>query len=289
MLAKPGNALNRTMKKLLVIFLTVISFTRLSMAQAIEGLVKDAKTKAPLPYVNIGIIGKATGTVTDSEGRFNIIIGQADANDSVKVSMIGYQSKRYSVADFRKEPEKIILIDLLPTSFKLKEVKVGNRKFKDGVLGIIAPPDNLGVGFTGNKLGNEMAELIPNKYPAAFIRQFNAILYQNDEFTTPPAKLRLNFYSVKNGLPDQLLNDKNIFVTVNKGDKKISVDLTTYDIYADGDFFASLEYIESSPGRGLMFCSNSSKSAKSAFRPTSQANWNYAASADLGFTVQIGY
>jgi hypothetical protein len=70
-------------------------------AQVFEGIVKDAKTNLPLPYVNVGIIGKSVGTVTDSTGRYKLNLANHDA-DSLKLSMIGYAAQTYQVADFLK-------------------------------------------------------------------------------------------------------------------------------------------------------------------------------------------
>jgi hypothetical protein len=49
-------------------------------AQVFDGVVKDAKTGVPLPYVNVGIVNKGVGTVTDNAGRFKInLSGHATA------------------------------------------------------------------------------------------------------------------------------------------------------------------------------------------------------------------
>jgi hypothetical protein len=129
-------------------------------AQTFEGVVKDAKTNQPLPYVNVGIIGKSVGTVTDSAGRYKLNLANHDA-DSLKLSMIGYIAQTYQVSAFVKTPHKTLLLQ--PSVTQLKEVKVSNKKWKEVILGNTSQSDNSNAGFRENSLGYEIGTVIKIK------------------------------------------------------------------------------------------------------------------------------
>lgn len=270
------------MKRLFVATLTLLLVSALAaQAQLFDGVVKDAKTNQPLPYVNVGIIGKSIGTVTDSAGRYNLTLANHDA-DSLRISMIGYRALTYRVSDFLKKDQKII--SLTPVVTQLKEVKVSNKKWKEVILGNTTQSKSGNAGFRSNRLGYEMGTIIKIKKSPTYIKEFNASIASE---VTQPVKLRLNFYSVKDGLPDQLLQNQNIFVTVNKGQEKININLEQYNIYVEDKFFVSLEWIENAGGRGVMFSAGLSLFGSGAIisRETSQATWEKVNIASIGFNV----
>jgi hypothetical protein len=57
----------------------------------IRGLVIDSKTRRPLPYANIFLFAKNTGTVTNTNGRFELKVTPADMTDTLGISYIGYK------------------------------------------------------------------------------------------------------------------------------------------------------------------------------------------------------
>ena len=232
-------------KSLIAALLIMASF--FSNAQVFEGVVKSAKTNLPISYVNVGIIGKSVGTVTDSTGHFRLNLAGHDA-DTLRFSIIGYIPETYNVASFVSNTRKFVLLQ--PSITQLKEVKVSNKKWKEITLGNTSQSDNSNAGFDDNKLGHEIGTVIKIKKSPTFLKRFNVhITYAS----TNPVRLRLNFYTLKNGLPDRLMQDQNIYVDVLTGQKDIHVNLVPYNIYADDNFFVSLEWIENSKGRGLMF------------------------------------
>lgn len=272
------------MKKIMLFVVCVLIQQLNANAQVLEGIVKDAKTNNNLAFVNVGIIGKAIGTVTDDSGHFKLTLNN-NGSDSLRISMIGYQPKTYRVSDFVMQFKSGQTILLAPAIHQLAEVKISGRKLKEAVLGNTTRSQTTDAGFTSNKLGNEIGEIIKIKRSPTFLKQFNASLAHAP---TDSVKLRLNFYSVKNGLPDKILQQENIFITANKGQDKITVDLTPYHIVATDKFFVSLEWIEDAPGSGLMFSASLFSSAIIA-RETSQASWEKLGLAGVGFNVLAAY
>ena len=81
------------MKPVLISILLLFYFQLQSQTTRIYGIVQDARTQEPLAgasltyYISSGVFGG----ISNSEGRFSI--NQAEKPDSLKISMIGYQSR----------------------------------------------------------------------------------------------------------------------------------------------------------------------------------------------------
>ncbi|QHS56980.1 carboxypeptidase-like regulatory domain-containing protein [Mucilaginibacter sp. 14171R-50] len=272
------------MKRLLLVAFLIFSGL-FANAQVFDGVVKDAKTNLPLPYVNVGIIGKAVGTVTDSLGRYKINLAGHDA-DTLKLSMIGYIAQTYKVAGFINGNKQIIALQ--PSVTELKEVKVSNKKWKEVVLGNTSQSENTNAGFDANRLGHEIGTIIKIKKSPTYLKRFNAHITDAPLY---PVKLRLNFYTLKKGMPDQLMQNQNIFVDVPAGQKDIHVNLEPYNIFAENNFFVSLEWIENSKGHGLMFSAYLSLFGSGAIisRETSQADWEKEGIAGVAFNILAEY
>lgn len=104
--------------------------SHLCMGQAVyEARVVDATTNEPLPFVNVGIVGQNIGTVTDDAGRFRITLEYQYANDSVKVSMIGYDSKSWTV-DCLLDHINDSTIKLNKANNQIKQVEINSDKLR---------------------------------------------------------------------------------------------------------------------------------------------------------------
>lgn len=272
------------MKRRILIALLLLLNIAGAQAQVFEGIVKDAKNNEVLSYVNVGIVGKAIGTVTDNNGHFSLTLNN-NGSDSLRISMIGYLPKSFLVSDFIKNYSPGEIISLSPFSQQLAEVVIKSAKLKQVVLGNTTQSKSADAGFTSGKLGNEIGIVIKIKKSPTYLKQFNASLAHA---ASDSVKLRLNFYSVVNGLPDKILQQQNIFVTVKKGDDKVTIDLTPYQIVVEDKFFVSLEWIQNARGHGLMF-SASLFGSSIISRETSQARWEKIGIASIGFNVDASY
>jgi len=269
------------------VFLTVVSillFYSLANAQAINGTVKDAKTGETLPFVNVGIVGKATGTVSNESGKYSITLNN-NAADSLRFSMVGYRPQAFAVKELATR-QGALNISLIPEVKQLKEVKVTNRKWKTAVLGNTTKSQGTNAGFTSNALGHEIGAIIKIKKSPTWLKEFNASIVEN--VLSDSVKMRLNIYSVKDGLPDQNLLHQNILVTVHKGDKGVHINLEPYNVMVEDKFFISLEWIQSARGHGVTFSASLLSSAIIA-RETSQAAWEKIGIAGVGFNVLAEY
>lgn len=274
------------MKKTLAIIFTCLCIINIASAQFISGVVKDAKTNQPLPFVNVGIVGKSVGTVTDAAGAFKLNVGN-NTTDILKVSMIGYQGQAFAVADLLKN-ETDYVMSLEPEITALNEVKIQDRKWSTKQLGNFTRSDKVIFNFGGNQLGNEVGTIINIKKSPSRLKRFTAHLLENH--LTDSVKVRLNVYTIKNGPPLNNIAPKNIYTTVHRSDKEINIDLEPYGILVSEDFFVSLEWLQSTPGRSIMFSASlfDFKSNNNIIlREASQGQWQKVALSGIGFNMLV--
>ncbi len=89
----------------------------------IRGVVTDAHTGEPLPYVSVLLKGTTVGTITDSKGKYNI--ETTAASDEIRFSFIGYEAESHKI---RKGAEQVIDIRLKLSSISLDEVTIKPKR-----------------------------------------------------------------------------------------------------------------------------------------------------------------
>lgn len=112
-------------------------------SQSIEGKIMDSETKEELSYVNIGILNSTIGTITNESGLFKLDYNEKSESLDVRITMIGYQSKTYSIKELQKGNNQI---ELEKEVFELNEVVVG---YKETLREIGTMKSNLMAGVCG--------------------------------------------------------------------------------------------------------------------------------------------
>lgn len=189
------------MKKKIIILLSIfysVFFGQSVFAQSdLIGQVLDAATKEPLLYVNIGLINKNIGTVSDDYGYFELDVNaKLNAQDTLLFSMIGFESKSFVLKDFLDQ--QLIEISLTKKATELDEVILTwdrKTKYQTKILGNKTTSKLLYAAFTTNKLGNEMGFVVRARKRPMILKKFNVSLVENDY---GPIKFRLNFYDLVN-------------------------------------------------------------------------------------------
>ncbi|MCD8032462.1 MAG: carboxypeptidase-like regulatory domain-containing protein [Bacteroides sp.] len=87
----------------------------------ISGVVKDARNKRTLEYVNVTAAGSNVGTITNSDGAFTLKIRPDIQSQSIEFSHLGYQSRTVTIPARGKQDQVFLLT---PNSVVLKEVVV---------------------------------------------------------------------------------------------------------------------------------------------------------------------
>jgi len=150
----------------------------------VYGTIVNGTTTFPLANVNIININKVKGTITNARGAFEL---DAEVNDTLHISMIGFQSLRVRVTnDWLKN--KNAKIELTEKAIALEEVVI--RKYKlTGYLEVdsklIPDKENYRYSISGLPQGYEGGEYSPK----AFSRVMNSIFN--------PADMLYNFFGKK--------------------------------------------------------------------------------------------
>lgn len=255
----------------------------LSGQTPLSGIIKSADSSKPLTYVNIGILGKGVGTVSDENGSFKIQINRIHHRDSIKISMIGYKSKTFLVQGFIAQMKKVNTIYLVEKVMELDEVVVTNKKLKTRTLGNRTTSKIITDGFDSDQLGNEAGLVIKIKRSPTYLQSFHASIAKNEH---KEIKFRLNFYNLKDGLPHENILKDNIIVTSTIKSGILSVDLKEYNIIMEEDFFVSLEWIENFGDGDLQF-SIGFLGSPVIYREASQGRWITINGVSAGFNLKV--
>lgn len=213
----------------------------------LKGMIRDQNSHERLSYASIGLFNKPVGTLTDSTGYFHIKFGTEYKNDSLQISMVGYNNKMIAVNQLLQEPSATtIYISQKPTL--LKEIVFSNHKTQTTIIGREKAGKFLQLSVHNKNnpeetIGSEMGMRMKNNNKGAFLKDFNWYISQNN-FTS--IKFRINIYSIKNDWPDSLLYNRQIFYTTDSNKTGwCHVDLDALGIQVDGDFLISLQWVES--------------------------------------------
>ncbi|GAB3824440.1 hypothetical protein GCM10028895_32780 [Pontibacter rugosus] len=208
----------------------------------LKGNIKDAATHAPVPYASIGLQGKDIGTVSNSNGAFELSVAATNASDTLVVSMMGYEQQRYTLQHLAQKLEADPTVLLEPAQHLLQEVKVTGQKLETNSLGNKATPSGVGMTpFKFSNLGNEIGLLCKVKGKITYLEAFNIDIFLNDYDTL---FFRMNIYTLENGLPKENILHEPVYLQFTGSKGKASIDLVPYDIVVDEDFVVSLEYVK---------------------------------------------
>ena len=137
-------------KKLLILFF-LLPFSIFAQS-TLSGVVRDSKSKLPLPGVNLVVQGANSSTSTGLDGKFKL--EGLKSGDKVVFSFIGYESQRFNYSG-----QKEVSISLEESASLLQEVVVqvgyGTAKKKDatGSVAVISSKDfNRGAILTADQL-----------------------------------------------------------------------------------------------------------------------------------------
>jgi len=268
-----------------IIILCLFNFS-LFAQNIVDGITKDSETKKPIPYVNIGIVKKNFGTVSDSVGKFNLNFPSTLEKDTIRLSSIGYQTKSILVKDFLLSLKMNSIVELLPDITKLREVVVTNKKLKEEIIGTRTKSKKFGNGFSNAALGCEFGSKIKIKHSPIYIKKFHANVNSN---TSQRTKFRLNFYNIKDGLPNEKIVDENIIFTIGVKQGKFILDLEEYNIIVEENFYCTIELVESQKRGEEIFFSAKFLGRTTGYRWTSQAEWQKTGKVGVGFHYTIKY
>jgi hypothetical protein len=202
----------------------------------IRGTVIDKSTAKPLQFANIFLKDQDIGATSDLNGLFKI--DRATGTRIIIVSAIGYDTRVIT------SPEDNITIELEQKTYELPEIKVTPKKHNSKI--IINPLKKI----------TSKAFVSTVDYPWIITRFFKYL----PEYTQTPIVKQLQLLTVshidsaifnlrlieadeKGGLGPDLLN-KNLIISVKKGESKTLVDLSDFRVFfPKNGFFVAVEWL----------------------------------------------
>lgn len=250
----------------LIILIFILNCNLIS-GQNISGIVINEKSKLPIEYVNIGIAGKNIGTVSNVNGKYNLLIDSQFDNDTLLFSCIGYLPFSIKIADLKKVDHKNVFLE--EKVYEINEIIIRPKIFKQKILGVTTNSKRIQAGFKDNLLGYECGILMKVK-KSAVIKSVNISVC---ECSYDTIFFRLNIYKVHGKINFENILSNPIYINLPK-DKvkdKIVIDIQSQHIGVDGDFLVTLENVKDLGKGKLFFCAGLMD--KTYYRKTSQGEW----------------
>ncbi len=201
----------------------------------LRGVVIDAETKQPIPYVNIGVKARGAGTVSDEGGAYELKVKAA--TDEVTFSAIGFTTRTIAAEELTGKGT----VALAPREYAIPTVEITGRRLSatDQIYGVRNKTRGLSVGFGSAQLGTEIA---------APIRLADSVWVKSAHFVLNHAKgdslfFRINLYELNGETPGEKLLRENVFYSEKQQKGTFTVDLTPYNLILSGDVLLSLEWI----------------------------------------------
>ena len=208
----------------------------------LSGTVLDSKTAGPVDYVNIGLVNKAQGTVSDMDGTFELRVIQASKSDTVRISRIGYRPMVYTLGELESALSRSPIISLDEERTALDEVVISQKEAMKNRIGFTYFTEDL-VAYWNNRraLGGEHAsKILVRKGPL----KLEDLSFQVIRNISDSLLVRVNVYEIDKGLPGRNITRENILYTLKEKSGQVIIDLSPYDIVVDDHFIVSLEMLK---------------------------------------------
>lgn len=227
----------RPLRLSITLFILLLTVAAGAVAQSISGVIMKAGSQEPVPFVNIGVPGKAVGTVADEQGRYRL--SGAASTDTVRISSIGFRPRRLTGQALLAQPN----VQLTEDAVALREVKVKAKGYfrRTRTLGV-ANESSGTITLSATDLGAEIGTVISLKHKPTKVLNANFNVAYN---RAGSLKFRVNLYRLlPNGKPStEKLIQRDIIVTSSVAKGPVTVDLTADQLILDDDFFLALEWI----------------------------------------------
>jgi len=271
------------MRKIILSTILLIFNYSYSQNLTISGVVKTNNNKT-LEYVNIGIKKKNVGTISNENGKFLITFDKSFLKDSLTFSYVGYKNLTIKIEDIKaKKQNEFILYE---QSTELNEVVISTRKRKIRKLGTKSSVSSV-AGYVWSRENIENKDVIEHaKY--LNIKKPSRILSLNMKLfnvAVDSATFRVNFYTIKNKLPNKRID--NIILTENIKKGWNLFNLKGFDLKFDEPVFITFEYIPKTETEKEPFRISGQFLGKSIKREASLGVWNLSKGLSMAMYVEI--
>lgn len=219
------------MKKIL--FLLFISFV--AKAQTIQGTLINSETKEPIAYATVKIDEFKKSILSKSNGTFSFD-EELKESTLIEIEAWGFEKKQITISDLKKNKilelteSAEVLAELIipPANAKISYKDYGRTNEGSGLMKAQAQTYHK----EDYDKGTEFGMVVSNK-GLSELQSFHIHLNENQ---AERLTLRLQFYDVKNGKPNNRINHKEILLSItNKDTGWLVLDLTEKNIFIDSD------------------------------------------------------
>ena len=192
-----------------------------------------------VPYVNIGVVGKGKGTVSNSKGQYQIDLTGVAPKDSIYFSHLNYYRRAFAVKDLQRDP-KVVLVEHV---FELPSFTVSQKKPK--LQTIKGMGVNVGkVYYIGEDVLNkeEIGNIITLKH-TYLAKEFELPILEN---TMPNLVLRLQILKIEDDGTLTPLVEKPIYLSIPQNSQKQKIVQELQVILPKGRIWVGLRAVEGS-------------------------------------------
>ncbi|MGC1633213.1 MAG: carboxypeptidase-like regulatory domain-containing protein [Gelidibacter sp.] len=260
----------------------LITFQSFSQEIEMNGIIADSETKNHIEFVNIGILNKNKGTISNLNGEFNLSVSKRFLGDSLTISHINYYPVKIPIRNFKNQT-----IFLKAKTNELSEVIVTNKKKRKRTIGVKSYNPLLWLGAI-----SEDMDIIENaqriNIPDKSVRVKYVNIYLRAGFKSDSSFVRINFYKNVDHAPDKKIVFENIIHKKKIDPGWLQIDLTKQNIYLNEDFFVGVEFIPDFKNPLEVYLGAILTKGKGYSRRNSQGKWNKLQGAST-INVEIEY
>ena len=190
-------------------------------------------------YVNIGVVGKGKGTISNSKGQYQIDLTGVAPKDSIYFSHLNYYRRAFAVKDLQRDP-KVVLVEHV---FELPSFTVSQKKPK--LQTIKGMGVNVGeVYYIGENVLNkeEIGNIITLKH-TYLAKEFELPILEN---TMPNLVLRLQILKIEDDGTLTPLVEKPIYLSIPQNSQKQKIVQELQVVLPKGRIWVGLRAVEGS-------------------------------------------
>jgi hypothetical protein len=265
-------------------FFVISLFVFQANAQTIEmsGKIVDSETKKQIEFVNIGILNKNKGTVSNLKGAFTLSVSKSFSKDSLTICHISYNTLKIPIENFKNRT-----LSLTPKTNELAEVIVSNKKKKQRKIGVRTYNPLLwlrAISEDKDIVENAQYMNIPDK--VVKVKYVN--IYFRRGFDVDSSYVRVNFYKNVDNKPGDRIFFENIMFKQKIEPGWLKLDLNKHGVFLEEDFFVGIEFIPDFDTNSYIYIGAILTKGKGFQRSNSQGSWSQIDGAST-INIEIEY
>jgi hypothetical protein len=305
---------SKKMTNKVFLFALLMLFVSSGNAQVYKGVLITKPNGAPVEYANIGIVEKNIGTTSNLDGRFELKIPSENLKDSIRFSVIGYETITWVVSDFINRNNDTIwmaekaysISEVVISPYKSEIKSLGNHKIENatntGHMALAHGGKGIEIGVILDMKKGTQAQLQTLIFHGMAIE--NVIRDESGAFIPSKAELndtlrfRVNLYRVNSKGKFENILTKPIYINYkaydfrNRSEKEkaisshpVEFDISEHQLVIDSKSLITLEFYSEVPNkvwfRGIM------RGPPTYFRVVSQGKfYKYSMNVSMGLDVK---